>query len=81
MTIFVSRNAPANFQNDWQRFGMTSGKLEFHGVTIKDLAVREDSKSAADANKITGYYEAKVGGMRLYLALFFIIENSVIAMP
>src|ERR1700681_1608512 len=63
VTICVLRNAPANLPNDWQRLRMISGKPQFHGVTIKDLAFREDRKSAADANKITSYYEVKVGVM------------------
>jgi len=75
VTISVLRNAPANLPNDWQRFGMISRKLQFHGVTIKDLAFREDRKSAADAHKITSYYEVKVGVMGFYLALFLLVEG------
>jgi len=60
---------------------MISGKLQFHGVTIKDSALIGHGKGAAEADGITHSHEVEIGIMSFYLTLFLLIESWVYPMP
>jgi len=79
--IGMARNAAADFAHDRQAVGMVVGKLQFDGITIKDLALKKHRKSAANADNVTGFDKTQLRVVCFDRDFFPFVERGIFPLP